>query len=118
MRAATLAAEDFLPQEAPRMSSAAEVLARLEGLGDPGHAPVLQGYFRTGPGEYGGGDRFLGIRVPVLRTLAREYRGIALDEVSRLLRSPWHEARLLAVLLLADAYGRGDEQTREAIYRL
>jgi 3-methyladenine DNA glycosylase AlkD len=100
------------------MSSAAEVLARLQQLGDAEDARFLQGYFRTGPGEYGEGDRFLGIRVPVLRTLVREHRGMPLEQVAELLRSPWHEARLLAVLLLADAYGRGDAQAREAVYRL
>lgn len=97
---------------------AAEVQARLEELGDPGHARVLQGYFRTGPGEYGEGDRFLGIRVPVLRKLAREHRGMPLEQTAELMRSPWHEARLLAVLLLADAYARGGEQARDAVYRL
>ena len=100
------------------MSTAAEVLARLEQLGDAEDARFLQGYFRTGPGEYGEGDRFLGIRVPALRTLVREHRGTPLEEIAELLRSPWHEARLLAVLLLADAYARGGEQARDAIYRL
>lgn len=100
------------------MSSDDDVLARLEQLSDAGDARFLQGYFRTGPGEYGEGDRFLGIRMPVLRTLVREYRGMPLEEVAQLLRSPWHEARLLAVLLLADAYGRGDDSMRAAIYRL
>ncbi|HEX2080870.1 MAG TPA: DNA alkylation repair protein [Longimicrobium sp.] len=99
-------------------TTAAEVLARLEQLGNPEHARVLQGYFRTGPGEYGEGDRFLGIRLPVLRTLVREHRGMPLEQVAELMRSPWHEARLLAVLLLADAYARGGEQTRDAVYRL
>ncbi|HST61819.1 MAG TPA: DNA alkylation repair protein [Longimicrobium sp.] len=94
------------------------ILDRLHELGDPAHAAFVQGYFRTGPGEYGEGDRFLGIRVPVLRKFVREYRGIALDDTAELLRSPWHEARLLAVLLLADAYARGTAQAREAIYRL
>ncbi|HEU0298461.1 MAG TPA: DNA alkylation repair protein [Longimicrobium sp.] len=102
----------------PQTSTAAEVQARLEGLGDAEDARFLQGYFRTVPGQYGEGDRFLGIRAPVLRTLVREYRGMPREEIGRLLRSPWHEARLLAVLLLADAYGRGDEQARAAIYRL
>lgn len=91
---------------------------RLQRLGSPDGARFLQRFFRTGPGEYGEGDRFLGIRVPVLRRLAREYRGLPLDDAAVLLRSPWHEARLLALLLLADAYARGTAQAREAIYRL
>jgi 3-methyladenine DNA glycosylase AlkD len=100
------------------MSTAHAILARLRELGDPDDAAFLQRYFRTGPGEYGEGDRFLGIRVPAVRKLVRAYRGTPLDEVAALLRSEWHEARLLALLLLVDAYGRGDGATREAVYRL
>jgi 3-methyladenine DNA glycosylase AlkD len=99
-------------------ATADDVVAHLQALGDPEHARFVAGYFRTGPGEYGEGDQFLGIRVPVLRGLVREYRGLPLERTAELLRSPWHEARLLACLLLADAYPRGDEAAREAIYRL
>lgn len=99
-------------------ATAAEVQARLQALGDPEDARFLQRFFRTGPGEYGEGDRFLGIRVPALRALVREYRGMALEEVAELLRSPWHEARLVALLLMADAYARGGEEARDAVYRL
>ncbi|HEX8393802.1 MAG TPA: DNA alkylation repair protein [Longimicrobium sp.] len=95
-----------------------EIAARLQALGDADDARFLAGYFRTGPGEYGEGDRFLGIRVPVLRRLVRESRGLPLDRVAELLRSPWHEARLLACLLLADAYPRADAAARDDIYRL
>jgi len=104
-----------VPPDAP---TANEIVARLEALGDPEHARFVAGYFRAGPGEYGEGDRFLGIRVPVLRRLVREYRGLPRERAAELLRSPWHEARLLACLLLADAYPRGDAAEREAIYRL
>lgn len=91
---------------------------RLRELADPEDARFLQGYFRTGPGQYGEGDRFLGIRVPAVRKLVREYRGLPLDAVAALLRSPWHEGRLLALLLMVDAYGRGAAGGREAIHRL
>jgi 3-methyladenine DNA glycosylase AlkD len=101
-----------------RTAEADEIVARLQALGDPEHAGSVAGYFRTGPGEYAEGDQFLGIRVPVLRGLVREYRGLPLERTEELLRSPWHEARLLACLLLADAYPRGDAAAREAIYRL
>jgi 3-methyladenine DNA glycosylase AlkD len=99
-------------------ATAAEIEARLHGMGNAEDAVFLQRYFRTGPGEYGEGDRFLGIRIPPLRALVREYRGVPVDEAAALLRSPWHEARLLALLLLVDAYARGGAETREAIYRL
>jgi 3-methyladenine DNA glycosylase AlkD len=95
----------------------ADAEARLHALADPGHARFVAGYFRTGPGEYGEGDQFLGIRIPVLRGLVREFRGVPLDDAFTLLRSPWHEARLFALLLLVDAYKRGTTEAREAIYR-
>lgn len=103
---------------AAHSASAAEIEARLHGMGDPDHARFVAGYFRTGPGEYGHGDRFIGIRIPALRSLAREYRGVSVDAAGALLRSEWHEARLFALLLLVDAYKRGDADTRETIYRL
>src|SRR5829696_4311154 len=103
---------------AARSASAAEIEARLHGIGDAEHARFVAGYFRTGPGEYGHGDRFIGIRIPALRALAREYRGVSVDTAAGLLRSEWHEARLFALLLLVDAYKRGDAETRETIYRL
>jgi 3-methyladenine DNA glycosylase AlkD len=98
--------------------TAADIQARLEGMGDAEHARFVAGYFRTGPGEYGEGDRFLGIRAPALRRLVREYRGVALGEMETLLRSPWHEARLFALLLMVDAFARADGAGREAIHRM
>lgn len=95
-----------------------DIQERLAALGDPGVAAVSRRFFKTGPGEYGEGDLFRGIRVPVLRSLAREYQGISLHDAARLLASPFHEDRLLALLLLVRLYARGDGATREQVYRL
>ena len=95
-----------------------EIEKELRGLGDPEVAAFMARFFKTGPGEYGEGDRFLGIRVPVLRKLARKHRALDLSDCRALLVSPYHEARLLALLILVHAYDRGDAQRREAIYRL
>jgi 3-methyladenine DNA glycosylase AlkD len=95
-----------------------ELQKRLKALGDPRVAEGSRRFFKTGPGEYGEGDLFRGIRVPVLRRLARECRSIPLPEAARLLGSPFHEDRLLALLLLVRLYSRGDVATREEIYRL
>jgi 3-methyladenine DNA glycosylase AlkD len=96
----------------------AELQKKLAALGDPHVAAASRRFFKTGPGEYGEGDLFRGIRVPVLRGLAREYQAISLPEAEQLLGSPFHEDRLLALLLLVRLYSRGDESAREQIYRL
>jgi 3-methyladenine DNA glycosylase AlkD len=80
-------------------------------------AKVSQWFFKTGPGEYGEGDRFLGVNVPALRRLARQYRDLPIGAVRQLLQSPWHEERLLALLILTRQYAAGDERRRAAIYR-
>jgi 3-methyladenine DNA glycosylase AlkD len=77
-----------------------------------------QWFFKTGPGEYGEGDKFLGIRVPQLRGLVREFAALNRDSVVSLLTSPWHEERLLAVLLLVRQYERGTDTDRTSIFSL
>jgi len=90
--------------------------AALRVLGDPKIAEHSTRFFKAGPGEYGEGDRFLGIRVPVLRTNVRRFRGAPLRAIIALLKSPWHEERLFAVLLLVQAYKDGSEVEKNAIF--
>lgn len=90
---------------------------RLRSLANPAHARTAQWFFKTGPGEYGEGDKFLGIRVPILRGLVREYAALDRAFVTTLLHSRWHEERLLAVLLLVRQYDRGTPVERTAIFR-
>jgi len=97
---------------------AAEIMDRLQALGDPERAANLRRYFKTGPGEYAHGDIFAGLRVPEIRCLAKEYQGLETAEIKALLRSPIHEARLLALLIMAEAYNRGGTRRQERIYRL
>jgi 3-methyladenine DNA glycosylase AlkD len=100
------------------LTTAAEIRKRLAALGDARVAAASRRFFKTGPGEYGEGDLFRGIRVPVLRALAKEFQSAPLPEVERLLGSPFHEDRLLALLILVRLYSRGDETSRGEIYRL
>lgn len=100
------------------MTIVQEIRARLQSLGTEKRAKVSQSFFKTGPGEYGEGDIFLGVQVPALRLLASEYQAITLTEVTQLLRSTIHEERLLALLLLVRAYANGDEHTKKGIYEL
>jgi 3-methyladenine DNA glycosylase AlkD len=88
----------------------------LKAEADADDASNLQRFFKTGPGQYGEGDKFLGIRVPVLRRLVREYRGLGADDALALLQSKWHEERLLGLLLLVDLYQRGEAAQRAVIY--
>ena len=75
-------------------------------------------FFKTGKGQYGEGDIFLGIRVPVLRKIAKKFRRISLAEVSKLLESKFHEERLLSILMLVNLFKSGDEDDQELIYEL
>lgn len=84
---------------------------------DPKVAAGSQRFFKTGPGEYGEGDRFIGVRVPVLRTLVRQNPEFALEDALALLRSPVHEERLLALLFMVARFKRGQDNMRVRIYR-
>lgn len=97
-------------------ASAKAIQAELKRLSNQTDAKFLQGYFRTGPGQYGEGDRFRGIRVPVLRQLARKHSDATLDTSLDLLESEFHEDRLLALLMMVRLYDRGDERMRKKIY--
>jgi 3-methyladenine DNA glycosylase AlkD len=95
---------------------AQQIIDHLQSLGNPEAAAHAQGFFKTGKGEYGEGDQFLGIRVPVIRQCVRQYRQVGLAETLELLSSPLHEARLLALLMLVDRYQRGTEADRLTIF--
>ena len=75
-----------------------------------------QRFFKTGKGEYGEGDKFLGIRVPILRKLARKYNRSSIEDVSKLLKSQFHEERLLSLIMLVDLFRRASEQDKKSIY--
>jgi 3-methyladenine DNA glycosylase AlkD len=98
--------------------TAQEILRHLKKLADPERAKILRGFFKTGPGEYGEGDRFIGIVVPVIRKLVKQYQDTPIGEVANLLRSPVHEARLLALLMLVRMYERSGDGLKKSIYDL
>ncbi|MEI8032272.1 MAG: DNA alkylation repair protein [Chlorobiaceae bacterium] len=98
--------------------TAADIRSILEASGSARAALFALRFFKTGPGQYGEGDRFRGIRVPVLRKLAPSLDGVQMEELLHLLASEFHEDRLLALLMLMRRYARGDEQLRGEIYRI
>jgi 3-methyladenine DNA glycosylase AlkD len=100
------------------MSLHEQVKAELEKLSDPEHAMKLQGFFKTGEGEYGEGDIFLGVRVPDQRRIAKKYKNIPLTDVVELLQSGIHEHRLTALFILTEQFNKGDEEARQRIVDL
>ena len=95
-----------------------EITQRLFALGNKERAAVSQRFFKTGPGEYGEGDIFLGIKVPVLRGLAKEYFDLSLKDVNTILESKFHEERLLSLFIMVDQFSNGDRKKKKTIYEL
>lgn len=83
----------------------------------PGDAEYLGKFFKTGPGQYAEGDKFLGVRVPELRKLVKETDALSEGEVLELIRSEIHEERSLGLMIWVRRFERGDERTQRAIYR-
>ncbi len=98
------------------MAEPGPLYKQLLPLANPAIAEHSAGFFKTGPGEYGEGDQFLGIRVPVLRQQAVKRRDLSLDETLQSLRSPWHEERLCALIVMVGLFEKADEADRQAIY--
>ena len=95
-----------------------ELQRQLRDRASAKQAKALQRFFKTGPGEYGEGDVFLGLRVPEVRRLARSSDALSLAEVRTLLRSKYHEERLLALVILVRRFERGDAATRRRLFDL
>lgn len=89
----------------------------LRGYARRNKADILSRFFKTGPGEYGEGDRFLGVVVPTQRRVAKTFRDLPLTEIARLLKSPWHEERLTALLILVHQHSSGDERRQKKLHR-
>jgi 3-methyladenine DNA glycosylase AlkD len=93
------------------------IRAELHELGNPVRGAHSQRFFKTGPGQYGEGDKFLGLTVPEMRGIARRFRELDDAAVLEMLFSSWHEERLVALLLMVDSYDRGDDPRRAHIHR-
>ena len=96
-----------------------ELRRDLRALANPAVAEVLKGYFKTGPGQYGEGDQFLGLKVPQTRSLLPRTDGLSTNEVLSLLHSEWHEERLLALMIWVRRFDRAKaDSEREDIFDL
>jgi 3-methyladenine DNA glycosylase AlkD len=88
-----------------------------EKLKNPAQAKVLSGFFKTGPGQYGAGDIFFGIKVPVQRAAIKKYYDLSLADLQELLNGKIHEHRLSALFILVKQFEKGGEAKREKIYK-
>jgi len=95
-----------------------KILKHMRSLGDPIIAEHSKRFFKTGDGEYGEGDKFLGIRVPVIRKLINQYQEISIDEFKIILESEYHEERLFALLMLVKMFEKGSEKKKNQIYNI
>lgn len=91
-------------------------MKQLKSLGSPEKARTSAGFFKCGKGEYGEGDRFLGVTVPQQRMIAKAHRDLPFAEIETLLGSPCHEARLTGLLVLTYAFERADGKRRKEIF--
>lgn len=99
------------------MLNARQAQNALKKKARPEKIAVYRNFFKTGPGEYGEGDIFIGVNVPDTRRVAREFRDLPLSEIQKLLSSPVHEERLLALIILVGHYEKGDARVKAAVYR-
>jgi 3-methyladenine DNA glycosylase AlkD len=89
----------------------------LKACANKRQAKIFQRFFKTGPGEYGEGDIFLGIKIPALRSLAKQYLNLTSDELQQLIISPVHEERMFALMILVTRFPKSKPEERKKIYK-
>jgi len=101
----------------PSLSTEARATeSALFALADTGKAETAARYFQSGTGQYGEGDRFLGIRVPVIRETARQFNTLTLTDCAALLQSPYNEVRVLALDVMVRRFAKGKADVQTAVY--
>ena len=95
-----------------------EIIDHLHSLANPEIAKHSQRFFKTAEGEYGFGDKFLGIRVPVIRQAVKKFKAVSLSTVEKLLKSEFHEVRLYALLFLVFRFSKPRSDEQDEIYHL
>ncbi len=92
------------------------ILTELKALGSKEKQEMLPRFFKTGKGEYGEGDKFLGVTVPLTRSVAKKHKDMPLQEVAQLITSEWHEVRLCALCILTLKFKKASEAQRKEIF--
>ncbi len=95
-----------------------QIQSQLKRAGSKEKQAILQRFFKTGKGEYGEGDIFIGVTVPRIREVSRQFQSASLDDTIQLLKSPVHEERLTALLILIDQFGKAQRDGQKKIYEL
>lgn len=98
------------------MRSLAAIHTDVQNLANKEKATLLAGFFKTGKGEYGEGDIFLGLTVPEARRIAKKYAHLRLEEIQTLLTSSFHEERLIALLILVHNFQKGNDTEKKEIF--
>ena len=98
------------------VAAATGIQRELESYIDPVKREYLPHFFKTGKGQYGEGDKFLGVVVPNTRLVAKQYKDVSFEVMAELLQSEWHECRLCALLMLVERFKKSDEKGKKAIY--
>ncbi|MFZ1281076.1 MAG: DNA alkylation repair protein [Ignavibacteriaceae bacterium] len=93
-----------------------EIRKEIKKQANPKQAVILQRFFKTGKGEYGEGDIFYGIKVPVQRTIAKRFKDLAFEDLKVLISAKVHEERLVAAFILVDQYKRSDEKKKKIVF--
>ena len=94
------------------------ITSELQALSNAEKREIFPKFFKAGKGEYGEGDRFLGITVPNIRAIAKQYKNISLNEIRELMQSEWHEVRLCALLIMVEKSKKKDEALRQQLFDL
>lgn len=89
---------------------------KIKSLASPEVSETMKWFFKTGKGEYGEGDIFVGLKVPTQRKIAREFKNLKLSELKILLASKVHEDRLISLFILVDKYEKGDDREKDQIF--
>jgi 3-methyladenine DNA glycosylase AlkD len=100
------------------MNPLSRIRKKLRTAGSREKAMVLQRFFKTGAGEYAEGDKFIGVKVPDTRKIAREHQDLKVKDLLVLLKSYLHEERLLALLIIIGQFGKAGKKDRTRLYRL
>ena len=91
---------------------------KLQALSNAEKREIFPRFFKAGKGEYGEGDRFLGVTVPNIRAIAKLHKDISIEEIRELLQSEWHEVRLCALIIMVEKSKKKDEALRKELFNL